>query len=212
MSKFGVSDPLEMADKTADIIEQVHNDYLASGAVTPDEIRDCYNELGGAQGYDAGYAYVDNNLNGVVTPEPAQPTIYDVAPLCEGIVVPDNGFFIPSFTNPFLAAVEVALTPTELAPGTVFTDGADQVYSDAYQGGLQTGSVDAFDANLNDRFQPSIEPTPIVPEPALTTPEAALDYTPPSYSDHNSGSSDFSSAPSAGDSDGGSSGGGSSSD
>lgn len=210
MPKFDISNSLETVDETADIIENIYTAYSNSGP-TPEEIKDCYNDIGGSHGYQDGYGYVDANLSGIVTPEP-QPSVFDAAPVCDGIVAPatDNDFFLPSFTNPFLAAAEVALTPTEVASGTVYTPGADGTYYGAYQDGFQAGAVDAFDAHLDSRFQATFEPTVPPVEPDINTPAAALDFSAPFHSDDNSSTFDTSSGGSSGGYDSGSSGGDSS--
>ena len=73
-----------------------------------------------------------------------------------------NEFQLPSFSNPYLAALEIALTPTELNVG-------EFAHRDAFEAGradgYRDGMFNAFDQQLNDRFAPPAEhdPGPVAP-------------------------------------------------
>lgn len=179
--------PLDAADRTAEIIENVYNAYFDSKAPDNEPIEDCYNDMGNAAGYNDGYAFVDNNLNGIPTPEP-QISYPESGTICDGVAGPvaDDGFFVPAF-NPFVAFAEVAFTPTEVAPGT----SPYHNYEVGYGEGVDSGSKDAFDSNLDAHFQAYSEPE-IYSPPPIDAPVAALDYTPPSLAESYSGFSNTS--------------------
>lgn len=176
-------EPLDWVDKTADIIEQTQND-LFSQSSPGQTVEDCYNDIGGTHGYADGFATVDFGINGVAGPI-AAPSPWDAAPICDPLDarLPDNTVNIPSFTNPVLAGLEVALTPTSVADATPRPTDTDlSAYMSGYNESYNAGALAAFDSNLDARFEPS-SPTPEpFSHPAITHPAAALDYMPPSPS------------------------------
>lgn len=174
-------DPLDWADKTADIIEQTQ-DHVVSQSPSGRTVEDCYNDVGGAHGFADGFAVVDFGINGIAGPI-AAPSPWDAAPICDPLDVPfpDSPISIPSFTNPIWAGLEVALTPTTVADATPRpTDADHSAYMSGYNESYNAGALAAFDSNLDARFEPSPQAPDPFPEPAITNPVAALDYVPPS--------------------------------
>lgn len=178
--------PLDKVDWAGNMAEFAINSLLGQSQPTQ-TVEDCYNEIGGARGYADGYATVDFGINGVAGPI-AAPSPWEVISECEFLAPPpDSGIILPSLTNPWLAALEVALTPTTVADGMPFSVSSEEsnAYSSGYDTGFQSGAIDAFDSNFDARFEPSFHAPDLSFQPAITDPVSALDYTPPSPSSSN---------------------------
>lgn len=179
--------PLDKVDWAGDITEFAINSALGQSQPTQ-TVEDCYNEVGGARGYADGFATVDFGINGVAGPI-AAPSPWDAIPACDAFGKPpaDDGINIPSLTNPVWAALEVALTPTTLGDATPPSVSPTEsgAYSSGYDAGFQSGALDAFNSNLDARFESSFQPPEPHFQPAITDPVSALDYTPPSPSSSN---------------------------
>lgn len=153
----------DKAEKTADVVEDINREYL-NPSDTEAKIEDCYNDVGQSHGYQDGHSFTDHHINGIAIEAP-QPSASDALQDCDNASDQPSGvgFFIPSLSNPILAGLEVALTPTPLADATPpFVSPAEEArYVDGYQTGFQAGSIDAFDTNLESRFQPTFDtPSP----------------------------------------------------
>lgn len=168
----------DKAEKTADLVEDINRDYLAPSD-TEAKIEDCYNDTGQSHGYQDGYSFTDHHINGIAIEAP-QPSASDALQDCDNASDQPSvgGFFIPSLSNPILAGLEVALTPTPLADATPpFVSPAEEArYLDGYQTGFQSGSIDAFDTNLESRFQPAFDTGSPFPDQPSAGPTSVPDF------------------------------------
>lgn len=143
------------------------NDYSVETPLPPTNIetRDCINDLGFAQG--AGDAFVDvYYAKEHDTPVDPMLGYIDAFNACDGIVqpvTPSQEISIPNIPtislNPYIAVLEVALTPTELTPATVTPlydyEGA---FREGYVDGRFEGISQALDKQLDDISNAQIDP------------------------------------------------------
>ena len=179
-----ITDLRNWIDATGEIVEQTYNGYFGGGDDdVVEDAKGCYNALGGLHGYPDGYDFVDATIRGEDVPEPSFHG-FERDSECDGIVdgAISNEITIPSLSNPWVAAGEIIFTPSVANEGEdefiAVQRGAAGWYQDGYDAAYQEGSIDAFDANLEARF----EPRQSLPEPAwmppIDSPAAALGYEP----------------------------------
>lgn len=177
----------QIVDGTVEAVEETINDYFSPPPPSA-EPADCVNDVGAFNGALDGRSSFSSPLPGAFDPSAHSLDGYhDAYAACyEPVAAANAPFDIPSFDHPVLTALEVTLTPSEtnLPEVSYFLErgrqeAAESVYQDAYQSGYVNAGIEAFDAKIEERFQPRYDEPPQAAVPVPTdTPAAALDYNP----------------------------------